>query len=84
MGDWQQIAPLFEQLENGPLDGIEQLEKWIGDASELAACLSEERCRRYVDMTCQTNDKEKAYLLLCRMFDMSEVMKNLIHSAKCP
>jgi len=64
MGDWRQIEPLFDQLDARPIDTPEQLGGWLLDRSELAACLMEEGSRRYVAMTCQTDDveREKAYL----------------------
>ncbi len=64
MGQWGQIEPMFEVLDARPLETAEQLEQWILDGGELAACLSEEYHKRYVAMTCQTNDpaREQAYL----------------------
>jgi len=64
MGDWSQIEPLFNELERRPLDTREQLEAWLLDVSELASCISEEGSKRYVAMTCQTDDpeREKAHL----------------------
>ncbi len=64
MGDWSQIAPLFDALDQRPIDNADQLERWLLDISELAACISEESTKRHVAMTCQTDDpvKEQAYL----------------------
>lgn len=64
MGDWSQIEPYFNSLDVRIIDTIEQLEIWILDCSELASCLSEEYNKRYVAMTCQTDDKskERSYL----------------------
>lgn len=64
MGDWAQIEPLFDRLEACPIDAPVTLEQWLLDASELSACLNEESSRRYVAMTCQTDDpeRERAYL----------------------
>jgi len=64
MGDWARIEPLFDELDVSLLDTAEQVEQWLLDGSELAACIAEELAKRYVAMTCQTNDeeKEKAYL----------------------
>ncbi len=64
MGDWAQIEPLFDQLDQVPLTSTEDLEGWLGYVSELASCLSEENSKRYVAMTCQTDDpeREKAYM----------------------
>src|SRR5262245_16454229 len=64
MGDWQQIEPLFDQLDRHPLESMDHLQQWLLDASELSACISEESSKRHVNMTCATDDpeKEKAYL----------------------
>jgi len=66
LGDWAQIAPLFDRLEaRAPGCGsAAQLERWVLDWSELSAALDEEASRRYIAMTCHTDnvDAEKAYL----------------------
>ncbi len=66
LGDWSQIAPLFDQLESGAsqCDTAADLERWLLDWSELSAALDEEASRRYIAMTCHTDnaDAEKAYL----------------------
>jgi oligoendopeptidase F len=64
MGDWAQIEPLFDKLDARPVDAVDQLQGWLLDVSELAACISEEASKRHVAMTCQTDDpvKEQAYL----------------------
>ena len=66
LGDWPQIAPLFDQLEAraAQATGAAAFEKWLLDWSELSAALDEESSRRNIAMTCHTdNDEaEKAYL----------------------
>ena len=66
LGDWPQIAPLFDQLERRAADAknTAELERWLLDWSELNAALDEEASRRYIAMTCHTDnaDAEKAYL----------------------
>ncbi|MCI0748194.1 MAG: M3 family oligoendopeptidase [Verrucomicrobia subdivision 3 bacterium] len=65
-GDWDQIAPLFDQLEaRAPAVGtVAELERWLLDWSELRSVLEEEKARRYIAMTCHTEDPEaeKAFL----------------------
>lgn len=66
LGVWERIAPLFDRLEAraaacpAPAD----LEQWLLDWSELSAALDEESSRRYIAMTCHTDDPEaeQAYL----------------------
>lgn len=59
LGDWSAVEPLFEELVGREIGSVADLERWLLDRSELAACLSEERSRRYIDMTCDTEDEEK-------------------------
>jgi oligoendopeptidase F len=66
LGDWSKISPLFDQLEiRAPhCATAADLEHWLLDWSELSAALDEESSRRYIAMTCHTDnaDAEKAYL----------------------
>jgi len=66
LGDWTQIAPLFDRLEAraAQCQSDADLERWLLDWSELSAALDEESARRYIAMTCHTDnaDAEKAYL----------------------
>ena len=66
LGDWMQIQPLFDQLEARAAQAkdVAALERWLIDWSELSAALDEEASRRYIAMTCHTDnaDAEKAYL----------------------
>jgi oligoendopeptidase F len=66
LGDWPRIEPLFDTLEaRAPhCHTPAQLEQWLLDAGELAAALDEEASRRYIAMTCHTENEEaeKAHL----------------------
>jgi len=66
LGDWPQLAPLFDALESrAPKCGsVADLEKWLVDWSELEAALDEEASKRYIAMTCHTDnpEAEKSYL----------------------
>ena len=66
LGDWSKIAPFFDQLEKQAAEckSVADLEKWLLDWSELSAALDEESARRYIGMTCHTDDPgaELAYL----------------------
>jgi oligoendopeptidase F len=66
LGDWPQIAPLFDQLERraAAAQSAADLEQWLFHWSELSAALDEESSRRYIAMTCHTDnaEAEKAYL----------------------
>ncbi|GBD30183.1 Oligoendopeptidase F, plasmid [bacterium HR32] len=68
LGTWEQVEPLFRSLLDRPVESPEALERWLLDWSELGAALSEERARRYVAMTQQTDDpqREAVYLQFVR------------------
>jgi oligoendopeptidase F len=62
--DWKQLEPLFDELENGAK--TRDLKAWLQDWSEFESAWNEESSRRYVAMTCDTEnpEKEKKYLHL--------------------
>ncbi|HTV39874.1 MAG TPA: M3 family oligoendopeptidase [Candidatus Sulfotelmatobacter sp.] len=66
LGDWPQIAPLFDQLEQRApgINTAGEFQAWILDWGELSAALDEEGSRRNIAMTCHTDnlDAEKAHL----------------------
>ena len=66
LGDWNQLRPLFDRLAaRAPAcASVAGLEQWLLDWGELGAALDEEGARRYIAMTCHTDnaDAEKAYL----------------------
>jgi oligoendopeptidase F len=64
LGDWNQIAPLFDQLEARMPHSVPELEQWLLDWAELSAALDEEGARRYIAMTSHTDnaEAEQAYL----------------------
>jgi oligoendopeptidase F len=66
LGDWPQIAPLVRPVGTARRRGqiSARARTWLLDWSELNAALDEEASRRYIAMTCHTDnaDAEKAYL----------------------
>ena len=62
--EWSNIEPVFQEILDRKLSGKEDLEKWLLDGSELGSVIQEEGSRRFIAMTCATDDKdaEKAYL----------------------
>ncbi len=86
LGSWDEITPLFDQLEQrAPLcRSLPEFERWLLDGGELTAALDEESSRRYIAMTCHTDsaEAERAYLdfveqvepqLKPRQFKLSEL-----------
>lgn len=66
LGDWKKIAPQFDRLDAAlpRCKKSADLERWLVDWSELGAALDEESSRRYIAMTCHTDNPkaEKSYL----------------------
>ncbi len=64
LGAWDDVAPLFSELERRTLGKVEHLERSLLDLSELLAALDEEGSIRYVQMTVDTTNPvfEQAYL----------------------
>ena len=66
LGDWNAIAPLFDVVEKKLCSATSaaELERALLDWSELSAALDEEGAKRYIAMTCHTDnaDAEKSYL----------------------
>jgi oligoendopeptidase F len=64
--EWSSLAPLFDELDRrlASIGKAEALEQWLLDWGELSAAINEEGARRYIAMTCHTDDAgaEKAYL----------------------
>jgi oligoendopeptidase F len=68
---WEDIAPYYEQLGSRPVDTKNELEGWLIDLSELKSVAEEFVTRRYIAMTCQTDDtaRKDAYLYCVREVD---------------
>ena len=66
VGQWELLEPLFDTLDErvGRLTSAGELETWLLDWGELSAVLDEEASKRYIAMTCHTDDSaaEQAYL----------------------
>ena len=70
-GSWEQLEPIFQELEQRPMSSAADLEAWIFDVSELQSKLWSEEARRYIGMTCHTDDEERRerYLQFNREID---------------
>ncbi len=58
LADWQKIEPFYQALLERKPKSASELEEWLLDLSELEAALSEEGSRRYIAMTCATDDED--------------------------
>ena len=60
LGDWSQIAPLFDRLDARAPQCLSraEFERWILDQGEIFAALDQEGSQRYIAMTCHTDSPE--------------------------
>jgi oligoendopeptidase F len=58
LGDWEAQKPLWDALKDRDLPDLAALKAWIADWNELSDAIGEESARRYIEMTCDTQDKE--------------------------
>ena len=56
--DWRNLESFFKELLEREINSSQDLEKWLQDASELEAVVSEEANWRQIRMTCDTENKE--------------------------
>ncbi|TCD26669.1 M3 family oligoendopeptidase [Pedobacter psychrodurus] len=55
---WENLEPLFTELENREITSTAELEQWLKDRSELEAALEEDFAWRYIRMSCDTANEE--------------------------
>jgi oligoendopeptidase F len=56
---WDQIEPWYRKLSERPINSPAELEEWLFDVGEINAAVNQEGVKRYVAMTCQTDDPER-------------------------
>jgi oligoendopeptidase F len=79
---WGQIEPWYQRLLERPIETSEALEGWLTDLGELNAAVSQEGVRRYVAMTCQTDDKEREAAHLAWVRDVEPNLKTIQHALR--
>jgi oligoendopeptidase F len=66
LSDWAQVAPWLDSLETRAqsVHSATELAKWVLDWGELSAAIDEESAKRYIAMTCHTDNPtaQEAYL----------------------
>ncbi len=55
---WENLDPIFQELQNREINSVEDLENWLRNRSELEAALEEDFAWRYIKMTCDTNSEK--------------------------
>lgn len=58
--DWSALEPHLIELRDRQINAPQELESWLLDRSELESTLSEDLAWRYIRMTCDTQDEQRA------------------------
>lgn len=55
---WENLEPLYNELQNRTINSVAELEQWLKDRSELEAALEEDFAWRYIRMSCDTANEQ--------------------------
>ncbi len=79
---WDKIEPYYDRLINRMISSAGDLESWLTDLGELNGAVSQEGTRRYIAMTCQTDDpaREAAHLSFVR--EIEPVLKPKLNALR--
>ena len=79
---WERIEPWYRKLLDRPVGSPGELEAWLTDAGELNAAVGQEGVKRYIAMTCQTDDpaREAAHLGFVR--EIEPKLKPLLNALR--
>ncbi len=58
--DPQEVQRQYERLLNEAIQSSEDLERWVHERSELESAMDQQEALLYIQMTCQTDDAQKA------------------------
>jgi oligoendopeptidase F len=79
---WEQIEPWYRKLLELPVDSAEALERWLVAAGELNAAVGQEGVKRYIAMTCQTDDPQREAAHLAFVRDIEPKLKPLLNEIR--
>src|SRR5262245_66244194 len=74
---WEAIKPWYRQLLDRPSHSPRELEEWLFAVGELNAAVGQEGSKRYIAMTCQTDDPEREAAYLAFVRDIEPRLKPL-------
>lgn len=72
---WAEIGPWYERLLERPIGSPDELADWLIDVDELDSAVRQEGDRRYIAMTCQTDDPERETAHLAYVRDIEPRLK---------
>jgi oligoendopeptidase F len=74
---WEQIEPWYRKLLERSIESPAALDAWLGDVGELNSAVSQEGVKRYIAMTCQTDDPKREAAHLAWVRDIEPKLKPL-------
>ena len=74
---WERIEPWYRRLLDRALGSPGELERWLSDVGELNAAVGQEGVKRYIAMTCQTDDPEREAAHLAFVREIEPKLKPL-------
>src|ERR1700710_1310544 len=79
---WGQIEPWYRKLRERAMASRGDLEGWRAEGGELNAAVGQEGVKRYIAMTCQTDDPEREAAYLAFVRDIEPRLKPLQNAAR--
>lgn len=79
---WEEIEPWYRSLLERELDSPQALERWLFDVGELNGAVGQEGVKRYIAMTCQTDDPEREAAYLAFVRDIEPRLKPLQNAVR--
>ncbi len=79
---WEQIEPWYTKLLAEPVDSPEALERWLVAAGELNGAVGQEGVKRYIAMTCQTDDADREAAHLAFVRDIEPKLKPYLNEIR--
>jgi oligoendopeptidase F len=79
---WDQIEPWYRKLMDEPVASAQDLERWMITAGELNAAVGEEGVKRYIAMTCQTDDPEREAAYLAYVREIEPKLKPILNAIR--
>jgi oligoendopeptidase F len=79
---WEEIEPWYRQLLDRPIASPHQLEQWLFDLGELNGVVAQEGAKRYIAMTCQTDDPEREAAHLAWVRAVEPKLKPIHHALR--
>jgi len=79
---WEKIEPWYQKVIDYPIGSKADLEQWLVAVGELNAAVGQQGVKRYIAMTCQTDDPEREAAHLAFVRDIEPRLKPILNSIR--